>query len=247
MTDKAEQSGETPHQPKGTTETLRDRVKRQVEVTAKQWLPNDVIKEVRQYRAYKRVERPLYLKTRILSGVGLLASRNFRVPATARSFVFVCFGNIIRSPMCEALMNQAIARIPGAQVKITSAGLNAVAGRAAHPWAIATAPDFGVSLEDHRARLLTPEMVNQADVIFAMDYHNRVQLLSRHPQARARVFMLSAYGDEEHHSDEIPDPYYMGQEQTRYCYRVLQTCIRNLVCSFPQEHWRNDETQPGKS
>ena len=232
-----------PRERMETTGTLRDRLKKKLQQTAKQWLPEGFVKEVQQYRAYKRVERPLYVKTRILSGVGLLASRSFRVPATARSFVFVCFGNIIRSPMCEALMNQAIAGIPGAPLKVTSAGLNAVAGRAAHPWAIAAAADFGVSLADHRARLLTSEMVDQADVIFAMDYQNRVQLLSLYPQARTRVFMLSAYRDEKHHSDEIPDPYHMGQEETRRCYRVLQTCVHNLVSSFPKERGWNHETR----
>jgi len=223
--------------------TFRGRLVRSIAATAKNLLPKALLREVQQYRAYGKDERPLYLKIRISDRLGFTDTKRSRVPETARAFLFVCFGNIMRSPMCEALMNQAIAGIPGAQLKVTSAGLNAVAGRAAHPWAIAAAADFGVSLADHRARLLTSEMVDQADVIFAMDYQNRVQLLSLYPQARTRVFMLSAYRDEKHHSDEIPDPYYMGQEETQRCYRVLQTCVHNLVSSFPKERGWNHETR----
>jgi protein-tyrosine-phosphatase len=141
----------------------------------------------------------------------------------------VCFGNIIRSPMCEALMNHALAAVPEVQIVVTSAGLNAVPGKRAHPWAVAAARELGIPLENHRAKLLTPEMVNQADAIFAMDYQNQVQLWSRYSEARNKVFMLSAYAGDDYRSFEIRDPFFEGEEATRACYRVLDTCIRNLA------------------
>jgi protein-tyrosine phosphatase len=152
-------------------------------------------------------------------------------PKTARSFLFVCFGNIMRSPMCEALMRRTLTAVSNSQITITSAGLNAVPGRSAHPWAIAAARELDIDLENHRARLLTAEIVRQADVIFAMDYQNQVQLLSRYAEARNKVYMLGAYA-KQYQSLEIRDPYYGSEAGTRECYKILDTCIRNLVRSL---------------
>jgi protein-tyrosine-phosphatase len=198
-------------------------------------LPKVVLQEVQRYRTCAGGERSLYLKTRVLNGMGLMDPKRSRPPRTSRSFVFVCFGNIMRSPMCEALMNRALAAIPGKQVTVASAGLNAAPGRAAHSWAVAAASELGISLENHRAKLLTGEMVNQADVIFAMDYQNQVQLLSRFSHAKDKIFMLGAYAGEDSQSLEIRDPYYAGQAGTRDCYKILNTCIQNLVSSISGE------------
>lgn len=195
-------------------------------------IPRRIILEVRQYRKFKRFERPLYLKIRMLDELGV---RQRKVPqdlARARSILFVCFGNIMRSAMCEAVMKQELIGHPNIRVAVTSAGLNATAGREAHPWGIAAAPRFGVSLESHRARRLTAEMVEQADVIFAMDYQNQVELLTRYPSAEHKIFMLSGYAGPDYRSVEIRDPFYGNQEETVRCYGILQTCIRNVVSAL---------------
>lgn len=192
-------------------------------------VPRRVVQEVRQYRKYKRFERPVYMKIRMLDGLGLHNRKGRKVPAGARSFLFVCFGNIIRSPMCEAFMRQELTAFPQVQVAVTSAGLNATPGKQAHPWALAAAQQFGVSLEGHRARLLTAEMVNQADIVFAMDYQNQVELFCRYPSAREKVCMLSAYAGIDYRSVEIRDPFYGNEEETRRCYSILQMCVHNLV------------------
>jgi protein-tyrosine-phosphatase len=129
-------------------------------------------------------------------------------------------------------MKQELACRADLSVTVTSAGLNAFPGNSSHPWAIAAAREFGVSLEHHQARLLTSEMVAQADVIFAMDYQNLVQFLSRWRDSRKKILMLSAYADKDYNSVEIRDPYYLGLEETRQCYRVLNTCVRNIVSSL---------------
>ncbi len=233
MTDKSAENEERPRNLDTLERGWQGRLVRSLKLSAKKLLPGTVVQEVQVYRAYKASERSIYLKVRIWNSLGLSKPKRSRIPATARSIVFVCFGNIIRSPGCEALMKQALAGLPNLRINVTSAGLNATPGHAAHPWAIATAREFGVSLEQHRARLLTTELVAQADVIFAMDYQNQVQLLSRWKDSRNKVFMLSAYAGEDYQSVEIRDPYYLGLEQTRRCYHVIRTCVRNLVSSLP--------------
>ncbi|MGA8812339.1 MAG: hypothetical protein WB523_07260 [Candidatus Sulfotelmatobacter sp.] len=195
---------------------------------AKKILPRRVLEEVRRYRGFKKSDRPVYLKLRITNRLGLQARK---VPRGARSFVFICFGNIMRSPMSESFFRQAIASHPSINVKIASAGLNATSGRPAHPWAIAAAQDFGFSLEGHRAVLLTRSMVDEADAILAMDFQNQVDFLSRYPDALDKLFLLGAYSGAVR-PIEIRDPFFGDLEETRRCYRLLQTCTQNLADSL---------------
>lgn len=236
VTDKSAEIEDRPRNFRTFERGWSGRFMRNVKLSAKKLLPATVVQEVQTFRAYPAGERRIYLKVRMWNGLGLEKLKRSRIPAASRSIVFVCFGNIIRSPACEALMKQALADSPGLRVTVTSAGLNAVPGRAAHPWAIATAPEFGVSLEPHRARLLTSELVNQADAIFAMDYQNLVQLLSRWKDSKNKVFMLSAYAGEDYRPVEIRDPYNVGIEETRRCYSVLNACIRNLIGALSSGH-----------
>jgi protein-tyrosine phosphatase len=210
---------------------LRESTKRYIKTAARTLLPDVVTEEIRRLRTYTWTERAFYLKLHALNSIGILQLDRPQPPRTARSFLFVCFGNIMRSPMCEALMKRAV-RSRTREITVVSAGLNAVPGRAAHPWAVAAAKEWGISLENHRAQILTGEMVKEAEVIFAMDYQNLVQLHSRYPEARDRVFMLGAYAKPR--SLEIDDPYYSGEAGTRQCYKILEICIENLVSSLSE-------------
>jgi len=212
---------------------FHDSVGRYIRATIKRLLPDSTIHELRRYQKYGGKERLLYFKIRAMNTLRLTSLKSSRPPKTARSFLFVCFGNIMRSPMCEALMKQALASMPSAQFSVRSAGLNATPGRPAPPWATTAAQDFGISLEHHRARLLTADMVDQADAIFAMDYDNLTQLQFRYPHARDKVFMLGAYA-RDYPAVEIKDPYYSGEGATLSCYKILSGCVQHLIATLQQ-------------
>lgn len=197
-------------------------------------MSNRIIDEMIRYRSFRKGERSTYVRLRVSDGLGVGNGRNGRILRRAHSLLFVCFGNIIRSPMCEALMKRAVAGHPHAHVTVTSAGLHATAGKAAHPWAITAAQELGLSLKEHGARELTSEMMDQADAVFAMDYQNRVELLSRYPQAKSKILMLGAYGGNECSSLEIRDPYNGDQQEVRRCYQLLQVCVTKIACTMLQ-------------
>jgi protein-tyrosine-phosphatase len=211
-------------------------MKRTAIAAGKRFLPKAFIDEIQKCRSYPSSERPLYLKLRLLNALGVGIQRPLRLQG-CRSILFVCFGNIMRSPMCEALMLRETVKLGRVQISVKSAGLNATEGRAAHPWAVAAARELEISLEQHRARLLTDQMVNQADLIFAMDFQNYAQLVTHWPNIRKKVFMLSVFAEHEHKTLEIADPFHMGLEETRSCYRILNSCIQNLAnnLSFPAQ------------
>jgi protein-tyrosine-phosphatase len=164
--------------------------------------------------------------------LGMRGANQRQATPAARSFLFVCFGNIMRSAMAEFLMRQALSEAGlEQQVRITSAGLHATAGREAHPWAQEAAAGLGISLAEHRAKPLTREMVAQADCVFAMDFQNKAELLTLYPEAQEKIFMLSAYAEGPWQYREIPDPYLGNLETTRFCGQQLRTCIQNLISS----------------
>jgi protein-tyrosine-phosphatase len=141
----------------------------------------------------------------------------------------VCFGNIMRSPMAEALFRQELGpHADERSLRIASAGLHATPGNPAHPWALAASAKLGVSLEQHRAKLLTAGMVQEADAIFAMDFQNKAELLTLYPESKTKVFMLRACLQDSSQI-EIPDPYYGSVETTLDCYRMIQACMRNMA------------------
>jgi protein-tyrosine phosphatase len=176
----------------------------------------------------------IYVKLRLLDVLGF-RGRNGRVaPAGARSFLFVCFGNIMRSAMAEFLMRKMVLETTpdfASGLRIVSAGLHAAAGREAHPWAQEAAVELGISLAGHRAKPLIREMVEQADCIFAMDFQNKAELLTLFPEAESRIYMLSAYAKDAGRGREIPDPYTSDLEGTRGCGRRLRTCVGNLIAA----------------
>jgi protein-tyrosine-phosphatase len=177
----------------------------------------------------------IYAGLRFRDVIGARGDSQRLVPPPARSFTFVCFGNIMRSAMAESLMREEVKKAGVEnQIRITSAGLHASPGREAHPWAQEASSELGISLADHRAKPLTREMVERADCVLAMDFQNKAELLTLYPEAQQKIFMLSAYAEGPWKYREIPDPYLGDLEATRFCARQLQICVRNLTISiFP--------------
>jgi protein-tyrosine-phosphatase len=181
---------------------------------------------------------PTYARLRILDALGIRQSTSRAVPPGTCSFLFVCYGNIMRSPMAEAMLKRAALDLGQEEIKVNSAGLHATPDTEAHPRAIIAARELGIPLDHHRSQMLTEQMVVEVEAILAMDFQNQAELLIKFPHARDKILLLSAYAERELRYREIPDPYFGDQEAARHCYAVLQTCINNLARSiWPAENW----------
>ena len=80
------------------------------------------------------------------------------------SILFICIGNICRSPMAEGLLKQA-----RPDLAVLSAGINAAVGEPADPLSVALMQEHGIDISEHRARSVAGWMTNEADVILTMD------------------------------------------------------------------------------
>jgi len=203
-----------------------------VKETLRKIVPPTVLKERGTILRLGPTAGPIYARLRLLDWIGLRSGNAPLARPGARSFLFVCFGNLMRSPMAEALFRRSVAGAPLPKIQIASAGLHAIPGTPAHPWARSASAELGLPLEGHRARLLTAEMVSAADAVFAMDFQNKAELLALYPESRDKILMLSAYATGGQHCREIPDPYFGNLSATQQCYGVLQKCVGNLTVAL---------------
>ena len=96
-----------------------------------------------------------------------------------KNVLFVCTGNICRSPLAEVYLRSLIHQGGPADVTISSAGTHAMGGNRTPEEGIETAAHIGLDLESHRAKPLTPELLEQADriVVMAPEHADFIQSL----------------------------------------------------------------------
>ena len=92
-----------------------------------------------------------------------------------RRVLFVCTGNICRSPLAEALLRRDLSRRGVEDVEVTSAGTGAWDGSPASEGAYLVALEHGLDLSGHQARPLTKKIVRQSDLILTMSRHHRTR------------------------------------------------------------------------
>jgi protein-tyrosine-phosphatase/predicted ATP-grasp superfamily ATP-dependent carboligase len=149
--------------------------------------------------------------------------RRRRLEAAARAdldgaarVLFVCKGNICRSPFAAAIARQVLRD----GQEIMSAGF-LEPGRRPPPEAIAAAAGWNVDIAAHRSRTVSPELVRASDAIFVFDDRNYGRMVARFPEARQRLHLLGAL--DAAGPLYVPDPW--GREPDAYaatCRRIAE-------------------------
>ena len=132
-----------------------------------------------------------------------------------RRVLFVCMGNICRSPTAEGVMRKLLEeRAPELVVEVASAGTHAYhMGEPPDPRARRAAERRGVDLSKQRARRVAVEDFAYYELVLAMDPLNRVTLLEQSPpEFHSRIRLLLEFAPQLGRED-VPDPYYGGVEE----------------------------------
>jgi protein-tyrosine phosphatase len=141
--------------------------------------------------------------------------------------LFVCHGNICRSPFAEVLARKLLAE-RRADTSVGSAGFIGP-GRPAPEIAIAAATAYGVDLGAHRSQLLTPALVSGSDLILVMDTGQRVAVTTLLGQRAQRVVLLGDLDPEPIKRRAIQDPVEQPREIFDATYARIARCVRTLV------------------
>jgi protein-tyrosine phosphatase len=178
------------------------------------------------------------LKRTMAKAVGI---KSPQPPLAARRILFVCMGNICRSPTAEGVFRKVLAeRAPELDVQIDSAGTHGYhTGAPPDPRACRAAQRRGVDLKPLRARQVTAHDFEHFELVIAMDEQNRQFLVEACPpeyQSRIRLLLEFAPHLERR---EVPDPYYGGSTGFEHVLDLVEEAATGLL-----EHLRRTAPPP---
>lgn len=153
------------------------------------------------------------------------------------SILFVCLGNICRSPTAQAVFEALLAESPLAgQISADSAGTAAYhLGKAPDPRSTAAARQRGYNLDHLRARQVAVEDFHRFDYILAMDADNLRQLERLEPeQSRARLALFLEFADAKVRQ-EVPDPYFGADDGFETVLDLCEQASRGLLAHLQTE------------
>ncbi|MCK2182992.1 low molecular weight protein-tyrosine-phosphatase [Halomonas getboli] len=135
----------------------------------------------------------------------------------------VCTGNICRSPVGEAMLK---ASLPDKNVE--SAGLGALVGQGVEPTARELAEAEGLDVAEHKARQISQDMLQRADLILVMSEGQRRAIGEMAPAALGKTMLIGRWLDGGK-GVEIPDPYRKSREAFEHVHRMLKEATDSWV------------------
>jgi len=125
-----------------------------------------------------------------------------KAPQKVGTILFICTGNTCRSSMAEVLARDYLRRRETeeggvATIRVISAGTGAIDDEAASAQARAVMSEWGLDLSQHKARFLTVQMLQEADLILTMTERHKKYIEDILPEAQGKVYLLKEYAQGE--------------------------------------------------
>jgi glycine hydroxymethyltransferase len=150
-----------------------------------------------------------------------------------KNVLFVCTGNICRSPIAEGLFR----RLTGNRkdIEVASAGVHAVRGQPPSLYAVEVCAAEGTDISALRSQPLTGALVDQATHIFAMTGAHLETIQALFPQSAEKTFLLREF--EEPGTTvwrDLPDPIGLGREVYEDCARIIKNALPSVLAFVEQ-------------
>ena len=145
-----------------------------------------------------------------------------------RNVLFVCTGNICRSPMAQGLFADLVRG--RRDIEVTSAGIGAVGGQPPSPHSVEVMAELGIDIRNIRSKPLMAELVRKADFIFVMTYGHLDSMLLLFPSAAEKTFLLREFEtDLPVMEREVSDPIGQSREIYRECRDQIRAALPRLL------------------
>ncbi len=145
------------------------------------------------------------------------------------SILFVCLGNICRSPLAEGIAKKYVNEL-GLDIVVDSAGTGS--------WHIGEAPCegsqrvakmHGINISQHNARQIKKDDIKKFDIIVALDSSNFADL-EVFGVPKFKLLKLGCFGYE---CEDVPDPYFFsGFEGFERVYEMIEVCVKGLIDEY---------------
>jgi protein-tyrosine phosphatase len=167
-----------------------------------------------------------------------LYGRGIRNPATipdATSFLFVCRGNICRSPFCAGIAGKISTERNRGSIVSESAGIEVAHSLPPPEDAILAADRFGVDLRGHRSRKVDDVLLERFDAVVVMEAWQYLHMRKIFPGFREKIFLLPLFEGEgsarenHYHAFHIGDPFGKPIEQFRLCFQRIERSVDAML------------------
>jgi len=150
-----------------------------------------------------------------------------------KSVLFVCTGNICRSPIAEGLFRRLLGNRK--DIEVGSAGVHAVRGQPPSTHAIEVCAEEGVDIRELRSQPLTSALINRASHIFAMTGAHVEAISMLFPNASDKTFLLREFEETGATSWlDVPDPIGLGRDVYITCAQTIKNALPSVL-AFVEE------------
>ena len=155
--------------------------------------------------------------------------------------LFVCTGNICRSPTAEAVFKDLVHKQGlDDNIFVDSAGVSAYhAGEAPDPRAVSFARNQGINMSGITARKFDKNDFKDFDIILAMDHTHQHTMYGMRPKGeeyqKAKLYMFLDFAEDIENKD-IPDPYYGGLEGFKKVFNLIEVGSEHLLKHICHEY-----------
>ena len=146
-----------------------------------------------------------------------------------KKILFICLGNLCRSPMAECLLRTRLESKGKRDIQISSAGFLDQTGFCSPEEIRVVMDEAGIDVSLHRSSPATEEKIREADLIIVMEKRQREYLCRQFPDEAYRIFMLSQFDYQNPEERDVTDP--MGQALPLYkdCFNEIKALVEGLT------------------
>lgn len=137
--------------------------------------------------------------------------------------------------MAQEYLRAKFQRAAVGEIQVESAGVFAIEGMSPTRETVRVLGEAGIKCSEHRARLLTAEMIREADMIFTMETHHTEEVLRREPSASGKVFLLKPYNCPAGEAPLLPniaDPIAKPMEVYEVCFKQICEAVDRVAKSL---------------
>lgn len=160
---------------------------------------------------------------------------NPEIPEAPARILFICKGNVCRSPFAECASGKIFSERGMQGVSFQSAGLEVSLSLPPPDLAVEVAQRMGVSLKGHRSVGITEEMVKSADMLIVMEAWHIQRLRGLYPAFRDKMFLLPLFRADLNPTQNsfyrfnISDPYGADRETYLAAFARIEECLQGLL------------------
>jgi protein-tyrosine-phosphatase len=149
--------------------------------------------------------------------------------------LFVCTGNVCRSPLAEGYLKSLLANNKMNGVEVSSAGIAALVGAPPFECAIEVAQKHGFEIGDHIARQITVPLIEETDHIFCMESWQANIVKDLTPEFEQRIALLGSFHPNNSPLFQIPDPADFTVPETLITFDLIKSSVETFFSSLTRQ------------